>query len=234
MERSASDISDVRRYLLNDFSFRSRCHVLRNFKLYCLVVGEPHREYPSFSVNLSGCGLRRTCLQLCLRSVQTHILSADYCHQSFFTEHTLALNRSAISTAGVFFIGTDFNVWADLSGPGVDSFIDSFCRFFYDFLEERRRAGGEYYTECNRLNRLAQVDQGSRTSSVVRSTSSSAGKEKDEVASTTSTKRSSKSVEKGECSSKGKTPKASQKKKNPQPQDKDLEVFHKLKKVAKN
>ena len=107
LERSASDISDVRRYLLDDFSFRSRCHVLRVFKLCCLVVGEPHREYPSFSVILSGCGMRRTCVQLCLRIKQTHILSADYCHQSFFREHPLALYRSTISTAGAFFIGTD-------------------------------------------------------------------------------------------------------------------------------
>ena len=41
LERSASDIPDVRRYLLDDFSFRSRCHVLRIFKLCCLIVGEP-------------------------------------------------------------------------------------------------------------------------------------------------------------------------------------------------
>ena len=116
----------------------------------------------------------------------------------------------------------------------MDSFFDSFCRLYNEFLEERRRASGEYYAECNRLNRLARVDQCSRSSSVVRSTSGSVGKEKDEVASTTSTKRSLKSVERGECSSKGKIPKTYQKKKKPQPQDKDPEVLHKLKKVAKN
>ena len=107
LERSASDIPDGHRYLLDDIFFRSRCHVVRIFKLCCSVFGEPHRDYPSFSVDLGGCGLEKTCVQLCSRIVQTYNLSAEYCHQSFFTEHTLDLIRSAISNAGPFFIGTD-------------------------------------------------------------------------------------------------------------------------------
>ena len=121
------------------------------------------------------------------------MLSADYCHQSFFTEHTLDLVRRAITNAGPIFVGADFNVWKDLGDPGVDSFIDSFCRLYNEFLAERRRMSGEYYAECFRLNWLARVDQGSRSSSVVRSgSSSSIGKETDEVASTTSAKQSTK------------------------------------------
>ena len=229
LERSASEIPDVCRYLLNDFAFRSRCHLLRIFKLCCLVVGEPHRDYPSFTMDLTGCGLKKTSVLLCFRIMQSNILSADYCHKSLFTESTLALLRSAITNAGSFFVGTEFDVWADLSGPGVDTFLDSFCRLYDQFVETRRRASGEYYSECNRINRLARAEQVSRSSSEARSTSSSVGKKKGDVSKTASVKRQSSSVVEGACSSKGAAPRSSKSKKKNQVVDKDPDVFHKLK-----
>ena len=110
MERAASVIPDVCRYVLDRFGFQSRRHVLRVFKLCCLIVGEPTHECPSFSIDLSGCGVTEESVYLCCRIVQSDVLSDDYSPQSLFTESTLGLIRDAIANGGIFFVGSDFSV----------------------------------------------------------------------------------------------------------------------------
>ena len=113
MERSAGSISDVRRYLLDDFGFQSRRHVLRVFKLCCLLVGEPNRVSPPFTLDLAGCKQAEGSVLLCCRVVQSYVLSDGYSPQSLFTESTMGLIRDAVSDAGLFYIGSDFN-WTHL------------------------------------------------------------------------------------------------------------------------
>ena len=173
LERSASSITDIRRYLLDDFGFQSRRHVLRVFKLCCLLVGEPNRVSPPFTLDLSSCKQAEGSVLLCCRVVQSNVLSDGYSPQSLFTESSMGLIRDAVSDAGLFYIGSDFNVWKDLCDAGVDSFIASFCELYKEFLAKRRQSSDEHYTECNRVNRLSRAEQGSRGSSVVQSSSSS-------------------------------------------------------------
>ena len=167
LDRSAGSISDVRRYLLDDFGFQSRRHVLRVFKICCLLVGEPNRVSPPFTLDLAGCKQAEGSVLLCCRVVQSYVLGDGYSPQSLFTESTMGLIREAVSDAGLFYIGSDFNVWKDLCDSGVDSFIAAFCELYKEFLAKRRQSSDEHYTECNRVNRL------SRSSSVVQSSSSS-------------------------------------------------------------
>ena len=197
LERSASTIPDVCRYLLDDFVFQSRRHVMRVFKLCCFLVGEPNHACPPFTIDLGGCGQAERSVHLCCRIVQSYVLSDGYAPQSLFTESTLGLIRDAIANAGLFYIGTDFNVWKDLCDSGVDWFISAFCELYGEFLLNRRRSSDEHYTECNRVNRLSRAEQGSRTSSVVRSSSnSSVGKENTDAGRTGEKSVASKRVEK--------------------------------------
>ena len=118
------------------------------------------------------CGLERSAREIL--DVRRYLL--DDCvfhpHQSHFTEYASELVRAAISNAGVFFVVSDFDVWKDVCDPGVDSCIEGFCRLYGDFVGKRRRLSYEHYSECYRANRLSRAEQGSRTSSVVRSSSS--------------------------------------------------------------
>ena len=86
----------------------------------------------------------------------------------------MGLIRDAVSDAVLFYIGSGFNVWKDLCDSGVDSFIAAFCELYKEFLAKRRQSSDERYTECNRVNRLSRAEQGSRSSSVLQSSSSSA------------------------------------------------------------
>ena len=109
----------------------------------------------------------------CAVGLSNPVLSDGYSPQSLFTESTMGLIRDAVSDAGLFYIGSAFNVWKDLCDSGVDSFIAAFCELYKEFLAKRRQSSDEHYTECNRVNRLSRAEQGSRSSSVVQSSSSS-------------------------------------------------------------
>ena len=157
------------------------------------------------------------------------MLSDGYSPQSLFTESTLGLIRDAVANAGLFYIGTDFNVSKDLCDSGVDSFISAFCELDGEFLLKRRRSSDEHYTEFNRVNRLSRAEQGSRTSSVVRSSSnSSVGKEKSDAGRTGEKSVAAKRVEKPtktdtqDSSSKATTPKKKPKKSSDRPVDHDI------------
>ena len=56
LERAASVIAIVTRFLLNDFGFQSGRHAFGVFKL-CGLVGVTCREYPTVTFDLSGCSL---------------------------------------------------------------------------------------------------------------------------------------------------------------------------------
>ena len=107
-------ISDVRRYLLDDFSFQSRCHFFRVFKLGCLVVGIPKRDYPTVTMDLTSCGRSAGCFELCILLVQPYTLCSGYSHQSFFTQQTYKAVHAAICSSGDFFVATGFSIWMDL------------------------------------------------------------------------------------------------------------------------
>ena len=156
---SASMISDVRRYQLDDFSFQSRRHVSRVFKLCCLVVGIPKRDFPAVTMELTGCGLSAGCFELCILLVQSYTLCSGYSHQSFFTEQTYKAVQAAVCSSGDFFVATGFSIWKDLCDSGVDAFINQFCSLYSDSLGEKRIDCEKHYTESNRLNLEARVSQ---------------------------------------------------------------------------
>ena len=107
---SASKISDVRRYMLDDCCFHSRRHVFRVFELCCLIVGIPKRDYPVVTMDLVGCGQDDGCFELCVLLVQSYTLCSGYCHQSFFTEQTYKAVQAAVSSSGEFFVATGFSI----------------------------------------------------------------------------------------------------------------------------
>ena len=72
LERSASTIPDVRRYLLDDFGFQSRRHVLRVFRLCCLLVGEPNHECPPLTIDLGVAG-RLKGVSICAADLFSHM-----------------------------------------------------------------------------------------------------------------------------------------------------------------
>ena len=72
LERFASTIPDVRRYLLDDFGFQSRRHVLRVFKLFCLLVGESNHECPPLTIDLGVAGRLRG-VSICAAEMFSHL-----------------------------------------------------------------------------------------------------------------------------------------------------------------
>ena len=212
---AASTIPGVRRYLLDDFGFQSRRHVMRVFKMCCLLVGELNHACPPSTIGLGGCGQAEGSVHLCCRIVQSYVLSDGYAPQSLFTESTLSLIRDAVANAGLFYIGTDFNVWKGLCDSGVDSFISAFCELYGEIMLKRRR--------------LLRAEQGFRTSFVVRSSSnSSVGKEKTDAGRTGGKSVASKRVEKPTkidaqaSGGKATTPKKKPKKSSDSPVDHDI------------
>ena len=52
-DQSTSENSEIMNYLLRDFTFQYRHHVLRIFKVCCLVVNAPRCALPSVTIDLS-------------------------------------------------------------------------------------------------------------------------------------------------------------------------------------
>ena len=163
--RSASDISNIMEFLLNDFSVHARHHVFRVFKLCCLVIELPGSDLPAVEFDLSGCALSRIDFDRSLRLVQSYVLSSGYSHETFFTNPTLDAVRDAIATAGVIFVAPNDNLWAGFCDPAYEKYITDVGVAYKQFLDERRKAGESHYIECNRANRLSSVDRGSCSSS---------------------------------------------------------------------
>ena len=124
---SASDISNIREVLLNDFAFHSRHHVMfRVFKLCCLVIELLRSDLPHVEFDLSGSSLSRADFYRRLRLVQSYLLSSGYAHKTFFTNPTLDAVRNAISTSGVVFVAPNYDLWAGVSDPLYEGFFVSF------------------------------------------------------------------------------------------------------------
>ena len=128
---NASEIPDVVRYLLQDFSFVARPEVCRVLKLCCLVVGVPAVQYPPVSFDLSGCALSKAVFHDCVRLVQSYVLCAGYEHQVFFTDVTLEMPSllqgfiillPAMISGGI----TVILVWTH-SSPTIANCILHFC-----------------------------------------------------------------------------------------------------------
>ena len=162
--RSASDISNIMEFLLNDFAFQARHHVFRVFKLCCLVIELPRSDLPAVEFDLSGCALSRIDFDRSLRLVQSYVLSSGYSHKTFFTNPTLDAVRDAIATAGAFFVAPNYNLWAGVCDSAYEKYIADVGVVYKQFLDERRKAGESHYVECNRANRLSSVDRGSCSS----------------------------------------------------------------------
>ena len=125
--------------------------------------------------DLRGSKISEDAFQDYLQLVQSYVLSPGYCPQSFFTESTLCAVRSAIDSAGVFFVTPGYDIWKDARDSAVDSFVAQ-CKTSYDaYLLDAYFVGKSYeqhYVNCIRMNRLSRVsavvpaaDTGSTTSS---------------------------------------------------------------------
>ena len=134
-----------------------------------------------------------------------------------------------MADSGVFFVTAGFDLWKNFCKTDKDAFAARYVTLYNTLLNERRKASDAEYSACNVANRLPRVRAESKASS--RLSRSECG---NDVASSTSSVGTVIQKKGTGGSSKGKTSKTSQKKKNSQPQDKDPEVVHKLKKAAKH
>ena len=176
-EHAASDIPDVIRYLIRDFSFQARVHLFRVFKLCCLVIGVPEAVPPVVTLDLSGCAFSTAIVRDCLLLVQSYVLSWGYAHKTFFVDRTLDVVREAIANAGAFYVAADFDLWRDICGEDLDAFITPYRSLYRDFILERRKSCESYYIGLNKANLEARSRQGSVVSDTG-STSSSTVKSK--------------------------------------------------------
>ena len=65
LERAASEIANVVRFSLDDYSFQSRRHAFWVFNQCGLIVGVTRRGYPSVTFDLSDCSLGGSISTLC-------------------------------------------------------------------------------------------------------------------------------------------------------------------------
>ena len=163
--QSAVAIDDVMEYLVQDFSFQSRTRLLRIFKLCCLAIKTPDVVYPSVSISLSGRTLWEDALQNCIKLVQSYVLSQDNSNQCFFTGQTMDAVRAAVDQSGVSFVCGEIDLWKDFVGPTYTSFVSSQRDLCNSLLLQRRKEYEIHYIECNKINRLAQVEQSAGTGS---------------------------------------------------------------------
>ena len=161
--QSAGDIVNVVPYLLRDVGFLSRPHLLRVFKLCCLVAGVSVARYPAVSLDLSGFALSVADFQSCVQLVQSYILSEGYSHQSFFSDQTLIVVKKAIADAGRFFGASDFSMWTDFCREDVDAFVVKYSALFTTFLAERRKSFDARYVEFNNANRMSRLSDSGDT-----------------------------------------------------------------------
>ena len=72
-EKNAEDIPDIVEYLLVDYSFLSRGHLLRVFKICCLVVVSVGNCIQLFHSNWVDVQLLQLCYRPALRGVQSYV-----------------------------------------------------------------------------------------------------------------------------------------------------------------
>ena len=160
--QSAGDIVDVVPYRLRDVGFSSRPHLLRVFKLCCLVSGVSASRYPAVSLDLSGFALSAADFQSCVQLVQSYILSEEYSHQSFFSDQTLKVVKKAIADAGRFFGASNFSMWTEFCGKDVDAFA-KYSTLFTTFVAVRRKSFDARYVEYNNANRMSRLSESGDT-----------------------------------------------------------------------
>ena len=161
--QSAGDIVDVVPYLLRDVGFLSRPHLLRVFKLCCLVSGVSASRYPAVSLALSGFALSVADFQSCVQLVQSYILSEGYSHQSFFSDQTLKVVKKAIADADRFFGASNFSMWTEFCGEDVDAFVAKYSTLFTTFVAVRRKNFDARYVEYNNANRMSRLSESGDT-----------------------------------------------------------------------
>ena len=134
-----------------------------------------------------------------------------------------------MADSGVFFVTAGFDLWKNFCKTDKDPFAARYVTLYNTFLNERRKASNAEYSACNVANRLPRVRSESKASS--RLSRSQCGSD---VASSTSSVGTVIRKKGTGGSSKEKTSRTSQMKRNSQPQDEDPEVLHKLKNAAKH
>ena len=171
---AASEIPDVVQFLLRDFAFQSRTHVIRLFKICCLVVGVPKSNLPAVTIDLGGSALSPAVVQDCVLIVQSHIVSPSFNPRLFFSASLLVAVREAIAESGIFFRVADFDVWKDFCSGDMESFVGRYRSLYKKYLMGRQREYDTFYVESNKANRRSRESQcsssteaGSATNSVV-------------------------------------------------------------------
>ena len=71
--------------------------------------------------------------------------------------------RDAVLNAETFFVAADFDLWKEFCGSKLDSFVGRYVTLYSAFLAEKRNCFDSHYDACNKANRLARVDQGSKS-----------------------------------------------------------------------
>ena len=256
----ASEIRDVVQFLLRDFGFQSRTHVIRLFKIYCLLVGTQDSNPPVVTIDLSGSSLDQSLVQDCILIVQSHVLGSSFNPQLFFSGSLLLAVQNAIANSGEFFVGAGVDVWEGLRLGDVSAFVGRYRPLYKNYLAERRKSCAAYYMECNKANRSARDSQVSSAAETGSGTSSVGSSKKSIVvdpktisrvvcvaASSSTNIGKSCGSSKRDCvgstkpavgvdclSGRGTQDSSKGKKKKPASKEKDPDVVHKLKESANN
>ena len=120
---AANEIRDVVQFLLRDFSFQSRTHVFRLFKICCLIVGTRDSNPPVVTIDLRGSALDQAMVQDCILIVQSHVLGPSFSPQIFFSGSLLLAVQNAITNSGGFVVGAGVDIWEGLRLSDVSAFV---------------------------------------------------------------------------------------------------------------
>ena len=145
---AASEIQDVVQFLLRDFGFQFRTHILRLSKIYCLIVRTPDSNPSSVTIDLIGSTLNQVMVQNCVLIVQSHVLCSGF-NPQFFSGSLLDAVQKLLRMQDVVFVGGDVDVLKNFRLSDVIDFVDRYKSLFRSYLLERRQSCEAYYLECN-------------------------------------------------------------------------------------
>ena len=165
--KNAEDIPDIVHYLLADYNFLSRRHLLRVLKLCCLVTVQRRKSYPIVSFELDGSAVNPAVLSSCITEVQSYVLSPCYKQKSFFTQSTMEAVRDAITGSRAFLSDARFDPWDGLLSGDRDAFVKQYDDAFTSFLTGNKKDSYQYLCGANRHSSRAVTGELSENCSCV-------------------------------------------------------------------
>ena len=154
-ESSAEDCDDVVTFLLADYSFMSRKHLVQIFKLCCLIVERPPIALPAVFIDLDNCAVPTSVVTPCLKGFQSLVSSASYKHWAFFIECTMDNVRDSIACSREFLSSSAFDPWEGIARADRTEFVTHHTATFDVYLARKKKEAEEGLHSANRSPRFA-------------------------------------------------------------------------------